>query len=319
MGGHLDPTVATARNLVRAALSDLRQGDSVVVAVSGGADSLALASAVAFVAPKLGLGACAVIVDHGLQAGSAEVAERAATQVRGLGLDAQVVVVQVGSAGGPEAAARHARYEALAAQDAAAVLLAHTLDDQAETVLLGLGRGSGPRSLSGMAPITGLYRRPFLTLTRAETERVCVASGLDWWNDPHNTDPAYRRVRVRKELLPLMEDVLGGGVAAALGRTASLARMDTDYLDGLAADIATESLAGLALLPVALRTRVLRSRALAEGAAADELTHVHVSELDRLLTDWHGQGGVELPGGVTASRAGDSLVFAPTGYGRLIP
>jgi tRNA(Ile)-lysidine synthase len=145
----LTPAIADLRRAVRAALP--AEG-LVLVALSGGPDSLALAAATAFEAAGR---AGAVIVDHGLQAGSAAIAEAAAEQARSLQLDPVIVVaVTVGADGGPEAAARAARYRALseaaASLGASAVLLGHTLDDQAETVLLGLARGSGATSLQGM-------------------------------------------------------------------------------------------------------------------------------------------------------------------------
>jgi tRNA(Ile)-lysidine synthase len=313
MGGALDPAVATGRNLVRHALADLGPGSRIVVAVSGGADSLALAAVTAFVADRESYDLRAVIVDHQLQPGSAEIAGRASAQLSSLGVKADVVAVEVGSAGGPEAAARHARYAALESVDADAVLLAHTLDDQAETVLLGLGRGSGPRSIAGMSPVDGRWRRPFLELRRADTEQICRAYDLAWWVDPHNSDPAYRRSRIRTEVMPLLEDVLGGGVAEALARTAEQIRTDGAHLDALAEavdhplDIAT-----LADLPPALRSRVLRRAALDAGADGSALTATHLAELDRLVTDWRGQVRIELPGGVACVRVGDSLTFVPT-------
>ncbi|HVE26428.1 MAG TPA: tRNA lysidine(34) synthetase TilS [Sporichthya sp.] len=238
MGPH--PAVAAVRLAVRAALADLEPGDLVLVACSGGPDSLALARAVAFEAPKLGVRAGAVSVDHGLQAGSAERAAAVIALLATWGLDpVEAVRVEVATAGGPEAAARDARYAALdEAADrhgACAVLLGHTRDDQAETVLLGLARGSGARSLAGMAPVAGRYRRPLLDLERDRLAEACRAEGLDPWADPHNTDPAYARARVRHEALPALEQALGPGVAAALARTAALLRADADALDAIAA------------------------------------------------------------------------------------
>ena len=238
MGGALDPTVAEGRRRVRLALADLEPGSRVDVALSGGADSLALAACLSFVASEAGWMAGAVVVDHGLQPGSADVAARAAEQATALGLDAEVVAVEVGNDGGPEAAARDARYAVLRARPVDAVLLGHTLDDQAETVLLGLGRGSGPRSLAGMLAVDGVVRRPFLGLRRADTERICTASDLPWWTDPHNADRGFRRNRLRDEVLPLLEDVLDGGVAEALARTADQLRADSVLLDALAAEVA---------------------------------------------------------------------------------
>ncbi|MEU1667307.1 tRNA lysidine(34) synthetase TilS [Streptomyces sparsogenes] len=215
----------------------------VLVACSGGADSMALASALAFEAPKLGLRAGGVTVDHGLQAGSDVRAAEVAERLRLLGLEpVESVAVAVGREGGPEAAARDARYAALDAaaerHGAVAVLLGHTRDDQAETVLLGLARGSGIRSLSGMAQVSGAhgrYRRPFLRLDRQTVRRACLAQSLPVWDDPHNVDPAYTRSRVRHEALPVLEKALGKGVVEALARTAQLSRDDADALDAWAA------------------------------------------------------------------------------------
>ena len=248
------PADAAARRAVRAALRDLAPGSLVLVACSGGADSLALAAATAFVASRDGVRAGAVVVDHGLQEGSGDVAARAGEQCRALGLDpVEVRSVRVVERGGLEAAARHARYALLDdvahRTGAAAVLLGHTLDDQAETVLLGLARGSGARSLAGMAARRGIYRRPLLSLRRSDTEAVCAANGLTWWTDPTNGGPAPLdaatpdraggdlplRSQVRTRVLPVLEDVLGPGVALTLARTADQLREDADLLDDLAA------------------------------------------------------------------------------------
>ena len=206
---------------------------------------------------------------------------------------------------GPEAAARTARYGALAAEaeaTGATVLLGHTLDDQAETVLLGLARGSGVRSLAGMAVRSGRLLRPLLGLRRTVTEQACAELGLHTWSDPHNADPAYARVRARRDALPALEAALGPGIAEALARTAALARDDADLLDALAAeaDPGTDTLhADLLLeLPAALRTRVIRRWLLRHGAA--EVTAQHVASVDALVTRWHGQGKIRLSGvGVT--------------------
>lgn len=276
------------------------------VGLSGGADSLALTAVAAALKPTT-----ALIVDHGLQTGSAEVAATAAAQARQLGcVDAQVISVAVGTEGGPEAAARTARYAALdAARGGAPVLLAHTLDDQAETVLLGLGRGSGPRSIAGMRLWDPPWGRPLLEVRRADTEAVCAELGLTPWRDPHNTDPRYTRVRLRTEVLPLLEDVLAGGVAPALARTAAALREDNDALDALAAGhldaLRTAdglTVAGLEDLPAALRRRVIRGWLLSVGATM--LTDVQLRAVDALVGDWHGQGG--------------AAVSSPLRYQRLI-
>ena len=199
------PAVAEVRRAVRRGLDGLDPGDLVLAACSGGADSLALAAALAHEAPRRGLRAGGVTVDHGLQPGSAQRARHVAAVLTGLGLDPVCTVpVHVAAgpgAGGLEAAARGARYQALdeAARStgARAVLLGHSLDDQAETVLLGLARGSGPRSLRGMPARRGHYRRPLLGVSRATLRAACEAAGLQPWDDPHNADPAFARAEGR--------------------------------------------------------------------------------------------------------------------------
>ncbi|MDJ1131956.1 tRNA lysidine(34) synthetase TilS [Streptomyces iconiensis] len=305
----------------------------VLVACSGGADSMALASALAFEAPRLGLRAGGVTVDHGLQQGSAERAQDVAARLTDLGLSpVESVAVHVGRThNGPEAAAREARYAALdeAAEryGAAAVLLGHTRDDQAETVLLGLARGSGTRSLSGMAAVSGpggRYRRPFLAVDRQSTRKACMVQSLPVWDDPHNADPAYTRSRVRHEALPALEKALGKGVVEALARTAQLSRDDADALDtwtddaehtvrtesaGAASGVSRElDTARLYALPPAVRRRVLRRAAIDAGAPAGSLFARHIEEMDRLITAWRGQRALNLPGRVEAVRQGGRLV-----------
>jgi tRNA(Ile)-lysidine synthase len=316
------PAVAQLRTAVRPGLTGSPQ--PVLVACSGGADSVALAAAIAFEAPRAGVPAGAVTVDHGLQPGSAERAEATAGLLRKLGLDpVAALTVTVGTDGGPEAAARAARTAALesaAAEAGARVALGHTLDDQAETVLLGLGRGSGPRSIAGMVGESGPFWRPLLGLRRATTRQACADQGLPVWDDPWNADPAYTRARLRTEALPLLEDVLGGGVAPALARTAALLREDLDALDALAADQTARLTApggldalGAAALAAALRRRVLRSWLL-DGGVAD-LQAVHLHAVDALLTAWRGQGRVDLPGGAGVVRTSGRLVLHPPATG----
>ncbi|VXC22997.1 tRNA lysidine(34) synthetase TilS [Nocardioides sp. AX2bis] len=328
-----DYAVVAVRRAVRDALAGLdpRSTGPVVVACSGGADSLALLSAtVAEVARAARAGAPAprvvgATVDHGLQDGSAGHADRVVAQMAAIGADETLTArVQVTTEGrGPEAAAREARYAVLeqvaASLDAAAVLLGHTLDDQAETVLLGLARGSGGRSVAGMRPGFGPFLRPLLDVRRAETRAYCTAEGLEVWDDPHNEDPRFTRVRVRHRVLPVLEQELGPGVAETLARTAGQLRADTEALDAWAEGaLATVSvgdgaldLAPLAGLPPAVRTRVLRAAALRAGSPAAELFHVHVTALDRLVAG-RLRGQVQLPGHVTGSLAAGTLRFTPT-------
>ncbi len=326
--------VAEVRNAVRAAVGDLTAGDLVLVACSGGADSLAVAAAVAFVAPRLGLRAGGVTVDHGLQPGSADRAAAVAALLARLGLDpvrsVAVTVALAGSAAGPEAAARVARYHALdsavADHGAAAVLLGHTLDDQAETVLLGLARGSGARSLAGMPACRGPYRRPLLAVRRAATRAACAELGLEPWQDPHNSDFRFARARVRHQALPALEAALGPGVAEALARTASQLRTDAECLDELAfaesaqlrgdcSDPAGLDVSWLRALPAAIRARVLRDAAIMAGCPHGALTAGHVEAIDALVSGWRGQRWVDLPGGVRACRRAGKVWFTSSAPG----
>lgn len=348
-----DPAVAAVRLAVREALRAIEPGDLVLVACSGGADSLALAAALAFEAARSGHRAGGVTVDHGLQKGSAEHAAGVVATMRRLGLDpVESRRVVVGRAGGPEAAAREARYAALAdaaaRHRASAVFLGHTLDDQAETVLLGLARGSGARSLAGMARVSGLYHRPLLDLGRDLTRRACLAMDLPPWEDPHNSDVAYARVRIRREVLPVLEEGIGPGVAEALARTARLLRDDADALDAWAEraftgavvpaspdttrraptppveaaasaerrvrteEVIALDVRALADLPRAVRTRVLRRAAIAAGSPAGALAAVHVDAVDVLVTAWRGQSHIDLPGRIRAKRRCEKLLIGPS-------
>jgi tRNA(Ile)-lysidine synthase len=360
---------AAVRRAVRDGLAGLPvpyRGAPVLVACSGGADSVALAAAAVAVRGRDAVHGA--VVDHGLQDGSAERAAATAELLDGLGIRATVHRVEVTGKGGVEAAARRARYAALRAarpHPDSPVLLGHTLDDQAETVLLGLARGSGIRSLSGMAAVTGAgrYRRPFLQIDRqtarkacmvqaetvllglgrgsgarslagmrawdapwcrpllgvrrAVTRAACTAAGLPVWDDPHNTDPRFTRVRLRHEVLPLLEDVLAGGVAEALARTARQLREDGEALDAVAADLlardhdpggglAVSSLDGV---PAALRRRVLRAWLATADVTA--LTEEHLRAADVLAGRGPDRGGVALPGGLELVRAHGRLSLRP--------
>ena len=353
--------VAAVRQAVRRALPP---DGLVLVACSGGADSLALAAAARFVGgPRVGL----VTVDHGLQEGSDRRALDVAAWATGAGFDpVDVATVSVaGRPGGPEAAARDARYAALsevaARRGAVAVLLGHTRDDQAETVLLALARGAGPRGLAGMPRRKGIFVRPLLDVARADTRRSCAASGLAPWEDPHNSDPAYARSRVRSDALPALVGALGPAVVANLARSAEQIAADNAALDALASahiagpgarvELATldgvarvepatldgvarveaahrAAVAGneaanptaapplleisdLSRLMPAIRTRVLHAWAKGLGAPGSALSHRHVAALDALVTDWHGQGAVHLPGGILVARERGRLVRVP--------
>lgn len=323
--------LAVRRELARAAETAGRAGDSdqrrVLVACSGGADSLALLSATVFEGHKLGWRVIGVTVDHGLQEGSGAQAARVVEQMAALGCDETASArVRVEVAGeGIEAAARRARYDVLeqmrAHFGAEVVLLGHTRDDQAETVLLGLTRGSGGRSLAGMRRAFDHYARPLLDVSRDDTVTACQVEGLEIWDDPHNEDLGFTRVRVRRLVLPLLEEELGPGVAATLARTADQLRDDVEVLDELAAGAAAVlvtadgvDLAGLRAEPRAIASRVLRAAAVDAGAIDAELFHVHVGALLDLATG-RVRGEVQLPGHLTAYVADGRLAFRRTTAG----
>jgi tRNA(Ile)-lysidine synthase len=321
----LHPSIAAVRVPVRAALSRLSEGDVVAVACSGGADSLALASAAVFEGHKLAQRIVGVTVDHGLQPGSAEQADRVVAQLAAMGVDETLTArVEVANASGlgPEAAAREARYavleEVAERLGARTVLLGHTLDDQAETVLLGLTRGSGGRSLQGMRPDFGVFARPLLGVRRDDTITACQVEGLGFWDDPHNHDPGYTRVRVRDRVLPVLEAELGPGIAEALARTADQLREDTLLLDELTDEALARArrpggldISTLRLEQPALRHRAIHRTALEAGVPASELTRGHVLDVDKLVVGWRGQRWVDLPGHRRALRREGLLVVEP--------
>ena len=304
------------RHALKENLADLEAGDKIYVACSGGADSLALVRAAVHVGKENSLVVGAIVIDHQLQSGSSLVAAGAAAIAEELGADpVELIAVDVRlgpGSGGIEAAARDARraaFEKVADENSAkAVLLGHTLEDQAETVLLGIARGSGARSLSGMRKVDGLYRRPFLGLTR-DLVRSTV-SDLAVYEDPHNSDSTFARVRVRETLLPALERELGPGVSSALARTADMLRDDADALDEIANKHGLiDEVEVLAKLPRAMRTRIIRRLAATAGCTMNDLTREHVLKVDDLIIKWHGQGPLNLPGSINVERAHGKLKF----------
>ena len=301
------------RNAVRPYLEKLEAGDAFLVAVSGGADSLALAAALLIESKDLALTPIAITIDHQLQENSHLQAERVFHQLKEYGYD-QIIVkkVVVTTQSGIEAGARDARYEAFIQSveetKAVKVFLGHTRDDQAETVLLGLARGSGARSLSGMAADNGIYVRPLLALTREETESACRDFALDFWSDPHNFDTDFTRVRIRREVIPYLEANLDPGISRALVRTAALLRDDADALDMWAAREASDlDCQRLAALPKAIRTRIIRRALLEAGATPGQVTFEQVAAIEALICAWKGQGAVSLAGGVKVERISGRL------------
>jgi tRNA(Ile)-lysidine synthase len=306
------------RNAVRPFLENLTAGDTAVVAVSGGADSLALAYALAKEAPPLAITLIAVTIDHQLQSGSGQQSQKVQKELKAMGYQEVIIEkVSVVESSGLEADARTARYAALDAisnaYGATQIFLGHTRDDQAETVLLGLARGSGTRSLSGMAVVNGKYARPFLHLTRAQTVAACAEAELTPWNDPHNLNEKFSRVRVRNKVMPVMEEEIGPGIAAALARSAAILRDDADALDEMAQavisriDLSDLDCAALAELPRAIRSRVLRAAIYAAGAPSGSVSADHLTGVEALVTSWRGQGEASLPGGVKVARISGRL------------
>ena len=308
----MDALVAL-RSAVRASLERFSPGDLILVAVSGGADSLALAESAKLESEKLAIKLLAVTIDHQLQSGSNQQAEKVVNQ---LSMPCLIEKVNVNITDGLEASARRARYEALekcaSENGAVAVLLGHTKDDQAETVLLGLARGSGARSLSAMAEVNGIYVRPFLSITREQTVAACKELNLHPWSDPHNEDSSFLRVRVRKEVLPVMERELGLGIRDALTRSAQLLRDDADALDALATEFWANDksleIKALSTLSKAVRTRVLRLALFESGVS--QLSAEQVGQVEALISNWKGQGEVSLPSGVKVSRISGRLTLS---------
>ncbi len=305
----------TLRSALLTNLADLEPGDRIAVGLSGGADSVALLRAALHVGQELSLGVTALVINHQLQDSSHDAATQAVVVATALGCQSVVMIpvdVQRGpGSGGLESAARNARrsaFEFFAVNNhIKAVLLGHTRDDQAETVLLGLARGSGARSLSGMRTVDGLYRRPFLAISR-ELVRSTV-NDLDVYEDPHNSESRFSRVRVRESTLPTLESDLGPGIAEALARTADMLRDDADALDSLARSSSSEVVEDLVALLPAIRHRVLRQLAIDNGANQNDLTREHVLLIDGLVTGWHGQGPLNLPGSLNCERHNGKLLF----------
>jgi tRNA(Ile)-lysidine synthase len=311
-------SIVAVRNAVKAHLEKMEAGDVVLVAVSGGADSLALAYATLKESTPLAIRVIAVTIDHQLQEQSGAQALKVEKQLREMGYhDVIIEKVVVATESGIEAGARDARYKALTEivkkEGATKIFLGHTRDDQAETVLLGLARGSGTRSLSGMAIENGIYIRPLLTLTREETVSACREAGIEFWNDPHNSNTEFFRVKVRRNVLPILEENIGPGISAALARSAALLRDDADALDAIAEseisslDLRNLDCQALEQLPRAIRTRILRRAIYAAGAPSGSITADHVASAEALVTSWKGQGQVSLPGGVKVERISGRL------------
>ena len=254
-----------------------------------------------------------VVVDHGLQEGSAQITSQTISKLKAIGYtQVESAVAQVKITDGLEASARRARYQIfnqfIDTYRPKYFLLAHTLNDQAESVLLGLARGSGARSLSGMAAENNIYVRPLLKISRHTTVAACREGGIEIWSDPHNDDLRFARARTRKNVLPNLEENLGPGITEALVRSADLLRDDADALDSFALEYFAQtdpfnlSVNELERLPKAIRTRVLRLAIYKAGSPTGSLSAEHINGAEALISDWHGQKELSLPGDVKLLR-----------------
>lgn len=312
------PALLELRQAVRFWFEKLEPNSKVCIGVSGGADSLALAAAAKLESKNFSIDLVAVIVDHGLQANSAEIAEFAKQQLIKLGFqDIFVGRASVQITDGLEASARRARYkvfqQAIETYGPNTFLLGHTKNDQAEGVLLGLARGSGTKSLSGMPEVSGIFVRPLLGIDRATTEIACHESNIEYWVDPHNSNQDFTRVRVRENILPLLENEIGPGIIDALARSAKILREDATALDEWAESVFRQmtpmdiEISILDGLPVAVRSRVLRMAIYAAGAPAGSISAAHLEPIEAFVSDWRGQGHTSLPGGVKVCRISGRL------------
>ncbi len=304
---------------IRKSVKPWVSGETILFGCSGGTDSMALAAALLKESNNSKI--IPVVVDHGLQSNSAEIAAQTVAKLKELGYsEVATARANVEVTDGLEASARRARYlifkQFIDSYQPKYFMLAHTLNDQAESVLLGLARGSGARSLSGMATVNNIFVRPLLKNTRAQTEAACIEAGIKVWDDPHNLDERFARVKVRKNLLPIFEENLGPGITEALARTADLLRDDADALDDFAyqyfsqADASNLDVAELERLPKAIRTRVLRLAIYKAGAPSGMLSADHIASAEALISDWHGQKEVSLPGNVKLSRISGRITLS---------
>ena len=304
---------------IRKSVKPWVSGETILFGCSGGTDSMALAAALLKESNNSKI--IPVVVDHGLQSNSAEIAAQTVAKLKELGYsEVATARANVEVTDGLEASARRARYlifkQFIDSYQPKYFMLAHTLNDQAESVLLGLARGSGARSLSGMAIVNNIFVRPLLKNTRAQTAAACIEAGIKVWDDPHNLDERFARVKVRRNLLPIFEENLGPGITEALARTADLLRDDADALDDFAnqyfsqADASNLDVAELERLPKAIRTRVLRLAIYKAGAPSGMLSADHIASAEALISDWHGQKEVSLPGNVKLSRISGRITLS---------
>jgi len=308
------------QNAVNNLLKDFEPADNILVACSGGADSLALAWTSQVVTKRIGLNLIAVIIDHQLIKESTQVAQDAKKKCEDFGIE-KVVIKQIevkDDKDGLEAAARKARYEAFEELvnefNAKAVLLAHTQDDQAETMLMRLTRGSGAKSLSAMKEVSGKYLRPFLHIRKQVLVDALEKENISYWQDPANTNYKFLRAKVRHELMPKLIEVLGDSAIDSLDRTSGLLKEDNEALESIALESYEKlnkelKVQELEKLPTAIRKRVIKIAALNSGVTPGPFSFEHIEAIDALVTNWRGQGNVDLPGFIQASRVDQTIRF----------
>lgn len=350
------PVVTAARHALRDTFRELGVGEHVLLAVSGGADSMALAASATCVAQENAIVLHSLTVDHGLRPESADEAACVVQRLQALGIDARAEKISLGSGLGPEGEARAGRYAALAHEarriwqehsgaccemvNAVPVLLGHNANDQAETVLLGLARGSGARSVRGM-PRTGTLPgyadvpmiRPLLDMSSQSLKQVCIELGVEWVEDPTNgIESEWRaadgsmlvRSAIRHKIFPVLENIFGAGIVDSLVRTGALLGCDDDALTEYAREALRKTLceaasgtgdvalscADLREYPQAIRTRVVRAAALQAGARHGELFFSHISALDKLVIGKENNLQVDLPG-ARAHKNHGILIISP--------
>ena len=311
-----------ARSAIKNFLKNTPDTAPIGIGCSGGADSLALLAGLSTIyRNRRSQQVHVVIIDHQLQSVTAEVAQTTADYAKAYGFIPHIVQVNVATTKeGVEAAARTARYDAfetiIKQENLQKFFLAHTMNDQAEQVLLGLLRGSGTRSLSGIRETRDTYARPFLnSLTRSDTEAVCFEANLDYWNDPHNQSEEYARV-VARQFLTEMSGKLKQDFVRPLAKSAQISSEDSEALDFYVLKEYSHfeashswSVADIEALPKSVRVKLYKLKLSEMGSHTDSLTFLLLNRVDEFVTDWRGQKEVNFSNGVAVARKNNEIIF----------
>lgn len=311
-----------ARNAIKSALSTVSKDANVGLGVSGGADSLALLIALSTLYKGDRASQVHVVsIDHQLQEITSQISQQVATLANNFGFTTHIIPIDIPETGnGAEADARTARYSAfdtiITDHNLEAFLIGHTKSDQAEQVMLGLLRGSGTRSISGIPERRGVFVRPFLNvLNRAETQKVCNENLVTYWCDPHNDSTDYNRVNIRK-LIKETETVTGQNIVEPLVRTAKISTEDADALD-FYATVAYDTIVSsdwnidtLLTVPVAIRKRVYRNKLISLNIATDKVSFDALASIETLISDWHGQKVNNITSNLMVTRVDNRIVFS---------